>query len=62
MGIGNWLKRRGRASPYKKFASTNVDTHTTRKSVKTRVAIYLNTMIVAMFMMVMRMIYIESRK
>ena len=55
MGIGNWLKRRGRASPYKKFASTNLATQTTRKSVKARVAMYLNTMIVAMFMMVRRM-------
>ena len=36
--------------------STNLASHTTRKSVKSRVAIYLNTMIVAMFMMVMRMI------
>ena len=45
MGIGNGLKRRGRAWQYEeKFASTNLAVHTTRKSVKTRVAINLKTM------------------
>ena len=44
MGSGNRLKRRGRAWQYEeKFASTNLAVHTTRKSVKTRVVIYLKT-------------------
>ena len=32
MGSWNRLKRRGRASPYKKFASTNLATHNSKIS------------------------------